>query len=171
MNEMKSYIGVKQIKARPMSREEYNNYRGWELPEDENGEDDGMLVEYTDGGASNDPRHEGYISWSPIEVFNNAYRRVDGMTFGLAIEAMKLGKKVCRVGWNGIGMYVALQEGSEILPENARGGAALMVAKSLDPWDTIKINPHMSIKNVDDSISTWVPSVNDCLAEDWMIVD
>ena len=46
---MDTYIGVKVIFARPMTRLEYNQYRGWELPSNENGEDDGMLVEYIDG--------------------------------------------------------------------------------------------------------------------------
>ena len=25
---------------------------------------------------------DGYTSWSPIEVFEEAYRRIDGITFG-----------------------------------------------------------------------------------------
>lgn len=29
------------------------------------------------------------------------------------------------------------------------------------------MNPHFCIKNSDGSISTWVPSVGDCLADDW----
>ena len=35
----------------------------------------------------------------------NAYRRCDNMTFGIAIEALKKGKKVARAGWNGKGMF------------------------------------------------------------------
>ena len=34
---MNKYIGVKEINAKPMNRQEYNDFRGWELPEDENG--------------------------------------------------------------------------------------------------------------------------------------
>ena len=34
-----------------------------------------------------------------------------GLTFGQAIEAMKDGKKVCRQGWNGKGMYLTLVQG------------------------------------------------------------
>lgn len=97
-----------------------------------------------------------------------------GMNFGLAIEALKIGHKIARAGWNGRGMYVVLQEGTLIDPALVRGGAAKCVADAMDDRDLavlrIKINPHMSIKNVDDSISTWVPSVNDCLAEDWIIL-
>lgn len=70
---MHLYIGTKTLKARQMSRGEYNAYRGWELPADENPQDAGYLVEYTDGGKANHPDHEGYISWSPADVFNKSY--------------------------------------------------------------------------------------------------
>ena len=75
---MQKFIGTKLIMGMAMSRLAYNNYRGWELPSDENGEDEGFLVEYIDGGEANHPDHDGYISWSPEAVFNNAYRPIEG---------------------------------------------------------------------------------------------
>ena len=69
----KTYIGTKLIKAQPMTRAEYNTYRGWALPADENGADEGYLVEYLDGGKPNVPGHAGYVSWSPKEQFETAY--------------------------------------------------------------------------------------------------
>lgn len=33
---MKQYIGTKIIKAKPMTRGEYNIHRGWKIPENEN---------------------------------------------------------------------------------------------------------------------------------------
>ena len=78
MSTTKTYIGTKMIHARPMTRQAYNDYRGWQLPENEDGADDGYLVEYVDGGKANDPRHEGYISWSPKGVFERAYRPMQG---------------------------------------------------------------------------------------------
>ena len=71
---MGRYTGTKDILAKPMNRADYNAYRGWELPADEDGADDGFLVEYIDGGRANDSRHGGYISWSPADVFARAYR-------------------------------------------------------------------------------------------------
>lgn len=68
------FIGNKTILAQAMTRAAYNAYRGWALPGNENGDDEGYLVEYTDGGAPNDTRHAGYVSWSPKEQFDNAYR-------------------------------------------------------------------------------------------------
>ncbi|MBL4700534.1 MAG: hypothetical protein JKX85_04675 [Phycisphaeraceae bacterium] len=43
---MQTYIGVKIVSAKPMTRGDYNTYRGWTIPRDENPLDDGYLVEY-----------------------------------------------------------------------------------------------------------------------------
>lgn len=76
MSEMKRYAGTKTLHARPMTRGEYNAYRGWPTPYEENPTDEGYLVEYEDGGKANDTRHAGYISWSPKDVFERTYRLV-----------------------------------------------------------------------------------------------
>lgn len=64
---MKKYVGTKVIEAKQMTRGDYNNYRGWKIPADENPEDKGYLVKYPDG----------YESWSPAGVFEAAYREYD----------------------------------------------------------------------------------------------
>lgn len=71
-NEMKLFIGAKRVLAMAMSRGEYNDYRGWECSANEDPQDAGYLVEYLDGGESNHPNHEGYISWSPASPFEKA---------------------------------------------------------------------------------------------------
>ncbi len=76
---MKEYLGIKKIKASTeMSRKEYCDYRGWKLPDNENGEDRVYLVEYEveEDGKPNHPNHEGYISMSPKTVFEKAYKEV-----------------------------------------------------------------------------------------------
>lgn len=60
---MKQYIGTKLIEAEPMTRGAYNEYRGWQLPANENPDDAGYLVKYSDN----------YVSWSPAWVFESAY--------------------------------------------------------------------------------------------------
>ena len=70
------YRGVKELYATELTRGEYNKYRGWETPENENPEDLGYLVEYIDGGKPNHPEHRGYISWSPKDVFEKVYKRL-----------------------------------------------------------------------------------------------
>ena len=104
----KLYEGTKRLHAQPMTRGEYNAYRGWENPAGENPADGGYLVEYQDGGKANDSRHAGYISWSPVDVFERTYKPVlaGGMTFGQALEAIQSGQRIARTGWNGKGMFV-----------------------------------------------------------------
>ncbi|MEC7473136.1 MAG: DUF2829 domain-containing protein [Pseudomonadota bacterium] len=165
------FIGVKLIDATPMNRQQYNDYRGWVLPSDENGTDEGYLVEYMDGGERNHPNHQGYISWSPKEVFERAYRETRGMSFGLAIEAMKLGKKVCREGWNGKGMWVAMSPGSQFAPEHAKPGhAAYHLAHGRS--EPITLCPHIDMKAADGTLVIgWLASQTDMLADDWMTLD
>lgn len=74
---MQYFIGTKILKARAMTRGEYNEYRGWDLPANEKPEDEGYLVEYLDGGEANHPGHAGYISWSPKDVFEKSYIGMD----------------------------------------------------------------------------------------------
>jgi hypothetical protein len=71
---MQKYIGVKFVHAKPMTRGDYNSFRGWTLPADEDGADAGYLVEYIDGGKPNTQEYSGYVSWSPQDVFDRAYR-------------------------------------------------------------------------------------------------
>ncbi len=71
------YLGVKLVNARPLTRGEYNHFRGWIIPENENPSDEGYLVKYPDG----------YISWCPKNQFEEANRRIDNMPIGHAIEA------------------------------------------------------------------------------------
>ena len=139
---MQLHIGTKQVTAQPMTRQAYNDYRGWTLPADEDGTDEGYLVE---------DMTTKHVNWQPAAVFTASHRPTTGMTFGLAIEALKAGQRVARAGWNGKGMWVEY-----------------VTAKD---FSFSELNPHFVIKNTNNSFSTWVPSINDCLAEDWKIVE
>jgi hypothetical protein len=162
---MKTFIGTKTIKATPMTRGHYNAYRGWELPANENGAESGYLVEYTDGGKPNHPGHEGYISWSPKEQFERAYRETTGLTFGLAIEALKAGKRVARAGWNGKGMFLFLVPGSTFQVNRAP------LLGIYPEGHTINYHAHIDMKTADDKVVPWLASQTDMLAEDWTIVE
>lgn len=167
---MKTYIGTKIVTGAAMNRADYNTYRGWQLPENEDGTDEGYLVEYLDGGKPNDSRHAGYISWSPKAQFEQAYRETSGMPFGLAIEALKKGLRVARAGWNGKGMWLALQPGSVISPEQARGGAAK--GRADEGATSIAILPHIDMRAADGAVVIgWLASQTDMLADDWQIVE
>jgi hypothetical protein len=78
---MNKAIGVKEILYKPMTKGEYNEYRGWDLPENEDGDEKGYLVEYQDS-KSNHKNHKGYISWSPKDVFEASYTEFNLNTNG-----------------------------------------------------------------------------------------
>ena len=161
---IKRYIGTKIINALPMNRLAYNQFRGWELPADERGDDEGYLVEYVDGGPANTESYAGYVSWSPAAVFDKAYRASSGMTFGLAIEALRMGERVARVGWNGKGMFLFLVPGSSF----AVNRAPLLGIYS--EGTVVEYCPHIDMRTADDKIVPWLASQSDVLGEDWEVV-
>jgi hypothetical protein len=162
---MKTYIGTKIVKMKPMTRAAYNAFRGWELPANERGADEGYLVEYTDGGKPNVDGHAGYVSWTPKEQADAAYRETAGLTLGLAIEAMKKGLRVARAGWNGKGMFAYLVP-ANAYPAQTGAAKAFFGEGALVPY-----NAYMALKGADDTVSTWAPSGCDALAEDWLIIE
>lgn len=93
----KTYIGTKTLTASPMTRGEYNAYRGWELPADENGEDAGYLVEYEPDGHPNVAGHEGYVSWSPATVFETSYKPANDWYERLLIEHGDLHERLTKL--------------------------------------------------------------------------
>ena len=160
---MKQYIGTKLIKAEPalLATTATGEKRivcadnlvdsGWKI-------EIGYRVVYEDG----------YESWSPKDVFEKAYRKVEGMNFGLAIEAAKMGHKITRRGWNGKGMWVVYRTGyPEGIPCNKNTAEAVGI-----PEGTLfKVRPYLQMKCVDDSFQMWLASQSDILADDWEIVD
>lgn len=129
---MKKYIGLKEITAEPC--------KAWKDAGNHKAGEDGYKVVYQDG----------YTSWSPKDVFREAYREVHAMTFGDAIYMMKHGKKVQRKGWNGKGMWLAIQNPDE---------------------HSKMTSPYIYMKTADDKLVPWLASQTDMLAEDWEIVD
>ena len=170
---MEQYIGTKVLRATAMTLGDYNTYRGWAMPDDEDPMAMGYLVEYQDGGKTNHPKHAGYISWSPKAVFEASYRKTTGMNFGLALEALKMGKKVARAGWNGKGMWLSLSGTDGPMevdydkfwsPNNAlyateNGGSATVL-------------PCITMKTATGEILMgWLASQTDMLSDDWTIVE
>lgn len=150
---MKRYIGTKIIEAEPAYRVDGKTVQPvtWPIPEGSKAED-GYAVRYPDG----------YMSWSPKAVFEEAYRPTDSLTFGLAIEAAKRGKKIQREGWNGKGQYVQLAS----------------AVSYVDPDGEIINADHSSIGNKALAfVGTsgvqigWLASQADMLADDWKIVE
>ena len=156
---MKQYIGTKIVKAWPALR----ILRGPEFaPEYAKIGDivpgvaeveEGYSVQYADG----------YISWSPKEVFEEAYRETSGMNFGLAIEAVKQGERVARKGWNGKNMYVFLAYEPDFVTD-----ADISAFDQLE----VEVGDMLVMKTAQNTFQPgWLASQSDMLADDWYIVE
>ena len=156
---MNSFIGTKMVNAQPMTKDGFERMKGDAgLQCQATGiHIDGYLVEYRDGGPANVPGYDGYVSWSPRDVFERSYRPCDGMSFGLAIEALKAGKRVARAGWNGKGMWLMF------VPTKIADAVSLQYA-ALSPL------PWIGMKTADEHFVPWLASQTDMLADDWMIL-
>lgn len=89
------------------------------------------------------------------------------MDFGTAIVALKRGESVARKGWNGKGMFLTLQNGSEVIGTDMRNEPA----KNYYADTKVRICPHIDMKSADGSyVVGWLASQTDILAEDWEIV-
>ena len=86
------------------------------------------------------------------------------LKFGQALEAIQAGQRIARTGWNGKGMFVYFVPPASY-PVQTGAAKAHFGEGAMVPY-----NAYMAIKNVDGTVSTWVPSVNDCLASDWGVV-
>ena len=142
------YIGTKTLKAAALTLGKYNTLQGWQLPGDQDPTTEGYLVEYLDGGKPNHKDYEGYISWSPKDVFEASYKANGSLSFSEALQAtLKAdGVRIARKGWNGAGLSVY-----KVTPEYG-------------------IEPHLVIRTSTGRLNTWVPSSADLLAEDWVIL-
>jgi hypothetical protein len=74
---------------------------------------------------------------------------MESKDFGAALIALKNGYRVAREGWNGKGMWLALQK----------------------PDQHSKMNlPYIYISTVTGQLVPWLASQTDMLAEDWTVV-
>ena len=165
------FAGTKFIGAsKEITKAEYCALRGWTMPENEDPNELGRMVQYDQPeGKDPTPGYDGYVSWSPKFAFDEAYRESGQMNFGHAIEAMKNGKRVARIGWNGKNMYLALQVGSVISSDLARGGIAKALADEGN--SNIVIGAHIDMRAADGTcVVGWLASQTDMLAEDWVIL-
>ena len=93
---------------------------------------------------------------------DEAYRPTDGLSFGLAIEAVKKGMKIARVGWNGKNQYVELAE--RISYENAAHEVINAQHEAIG-------NKALAFVGTSGVQLGWLASQADMLADDWRIVE
>ena len=150
---MKQYIGAKIIKAEPAYRVDGKVFVKANIVPSDVHIEDGYKVVYPDG----------YESWSPKDVFEAAYRETSGMSFGLAIEAAKMGKKIARAGWNGKNQYVEL---GHDFSYTAPGDIPVRPVQHLDIGSQALVFVGTRGRQVG-----WLASQSDMLADDWKIVE
>ena len=158
---MTAFVGTQMISAVEMTRGEYNEYREWKVPENENPTDEGYLLENKEL-TSNDERHVGYISWLPKNEFEKIYCAEGHLTFSQALDFAKNGELICRKGWNGKNQYVLVIKGD-------------CVCKSInecygddeEKMSQVNVDDALYLKNAQDTLIPWVPSQGDLFAEDW----
>jgi len=135
---MQSYIGIEIIQAEPKNRVS---------PPDSSAR--GGMIEYGYKIIYDD----GHETWEPKEkLAGGNYRPINGgcMSFGLAIEAMKLGKKVRR---------------------NADFRGAFLCVQKPDTH-SLMTEPYIRIVSYCGKLTVpWIPKMDDMLADDWEIVD
>lgn len=93
-----------------------------------------------------------------------------GKNFGDAIAALKLGRKICRQGWNGKGMYLWLLPAAKVKAEWCKEPHLKTLAEEaggeLDCLGSIRM------LTADKKVLTgWLASQTDILSEDWCIGD
>lgn len=115
------YIGLKQITA-------------WTHPKDGQ---PGYGVMYADG----------YESWSPKDVFEEAYREIQDATYSIALESIMRGGRWTRTGWNGADQYIEAQFPDE---------------------HSKMTQPYIYIRTVQGDKIPWLCSQGDAFAQDWM---
>lgn len=87
------------------------------------------------------------------------------MNFGQALEALKLGSKVQRAGWNGKGMFLFLVLGSRFIVNRPP-------LLGIYPEGTeINYHAHVDMKTADGQVVPWLCSQTDMLAEDWSVLE
>lgn len=90
-------------------------------------------------------------------------------SFGKAIEHLKAGQRVARIGWNGKGMYLWLLPAANVKAEWCREPWLKTLAEanggSIDACGSIRM------LTADQKVLTgWLASQTDILAEDWVLV-
>lgn len=141
---MRQYIGAKIVMAEPEIRQQPLTIEPQK----------GYKILYPDG----------YASWCPKEAFEEAYRPTDGLTFGLAIEAMKKGLKVARRGWNGKGMFLYYVPAGAYPPSTE-------VAKAAFHGEKVPYGAYIAMKTAQGNVVPWLASQTDMLTDDWFIVE
>lgn len=83
------------------------------------------------------------------------------LDFGAALQCLKQGERVSRLGWNGKGLWLILVPADQWSTSVGPNPHALGGMGHRRPW--------VALKTVDNGLVPWVASQTDLLAEDWLV--
>lgn len=93
------------------------------------------------------------------------------LTFGNALDHLKMGERVAREGWNGKGMWLMLVQPQQYAATMWTPGQ-LQLGKVFDRQDhSYNLLPWIGMKTADDKFVPWLASQTDILADDWTVVE
>jgi hypothetical protein len=85
------------------------------------------------------------------------------LNFSDALSLLKQGAKVCRIGWNGKGMFLYYVPAGRYMPCTDAG------EKLAGPDGKVAYGGYIAMKTAQGSVVPWLASQTDVLAEDWII--
>ena len=159
-------------KGIPMKLPSWGGYWCWD-------DEKQTIIMYTKDNQRLDIRETHRVEYTLQNILSEEWIPADGnncpilggelkMSFGVALELLKKGVKVAREGWNGKGLFVVYQKA---YPQGIPCNKQTAEAWGLKEGDLFKCEPYLQINTVDGSHAMWVPSIRDCLANDWVIVE
>lgn len=102
---------------------------------------------------------DGYVSYSPADVFEAAYKPINALPFHAALFALhNLGEpgrqvSISRAGWAGKGLRVVMGAGAQVVVG----------------FVAVPIEPFFVLLQPNGRANTWVPSSSDLVACDWSV--
>lgn len=114
-----------------------------------------------DGSIAEDPWFDKYEGRTDFEITEG------NLGFDFAIRALKSGKKVARIGWNGKGMWLEFIKATEYQID----GHNLPVNTAAPDGNVQSLLPFICMKTADNKYVPWLASQTDVLAEDWVVIN
>lgn len=84
-----------------------------------------------------------------------------GMTFDQVVVGLKEGKRYCREGWNGKGMFIFLVPGSQFRVNREP------LSSIMGDGTVVNYRPHIDMVDAEGKVVPWLVSQSDLLADDW----
>lgn len=111
------------------------------------------------------------MATSPPGAVEGNPKRLIGFSFSEALDRVKQGRRMARIGWNGHGQFIYIVTGSDPSHPDERAGLLSGIRASLFAFGdrgTVRRLPHVALHNTRGESVPWTPSQTDMLAEDWI---